>query len=77
MYIVMLHGHPIMMEVVTEAAYAIFWALKKLDDLQGGIRFTIRRSSKLIIPKQPWFQESVIVETRHTALRCRDRTCPW
>ena len=33
-------------------------------------------SSKLVIPQQPWFQESVTVETRHTALWCRYRTCP-
>ena len=34
---------------VEKEAYAIYWALKKLDDLLGGIRFTIRTDHRNLL----------------------------
>jgi len=59
---------------IEREAFSIYWELKKLDDLLGGIAFTIR--TEFALHEQPWLQEGATVETGHSALQRHNRTRP-
>ena len=61
-------GAQVRWSTIKMKAYSIYWALGKLDDLLGGIAFTIKTDQEPLVHEQAWIKKSPSMEAGYTTL---------